>query len=348
MSKKSLVVLFKTIAPLALGAYLFWLFFSSMTDDDLASFKKAFSEANYFWVVLSLVLAYVALWSRATRWKYMLEALDYKTPYSNRYHAIMIGYLVNFTIPRAGEASRAAMLYRSDGVPFSKSFGTIIGERVFDLIMLGSVTGLAMLVGYTDLMEIFDSISNLGTPAESTDGVSTKQMILIILGALFLCVVVLIIWKKGLRDKLIHFVKDVIHGALSIFKSKNPGGFIAHTLLIWLCYIGMFAVPFYALPETSHFPMSGLLIGFIAGSVGITLTNGGLGVYPILVGLVVAFYIKDDYPDDAEGIGKALGMLMWISQTLFMVILGLVSLALLPKNYTKENDTIRESSKQNR
>lgn len=343
MTKKSIVLLIKTVAPLALGAYLFWLFFSSMTDDDLLSFKKAFSEANYFWMFLSLALSFIALWSRATRWKYMLEALDYKTPYSNRYHAIMIGYLINFTIPRAGEASRAAMLYRSDGVPFSKSFGTIIGERVFDLIMLGLVTGLAMLVGYNDLMEIFTSISNLGSHPEAVDGISTKQIIFIVLGIGLLFLIILVIMKKGLREKLTSFIKDVINGALSIFKSKNPGGFIAHTLLIWTCYIGMFALPFYALPETSNFPISGLLIGFIAGSVGITLTNGGLGVYPILVGLVVAFYIKGDYPDNAEGIGKALGMLMWISQTLFMVVLGLISLALLPKNYTKENDKTRES-----
>lgn len=338
MTKKSIVVLIKTVAPILLGGYLFWLFFSSMTDDDFDSFKKAFSEANYFWVVLSLMLSFIALWSRATRWKYMLEALDYKTPYSNRYHAIMIGYLVNFTIPRAGEASRAAMLYRSDGVPFSKSFGTIIGERVFDLIMLGIVTGFAMLVGYNDLMEIFTSISNLGSQPEAVDGISTKQIIFAILGFGLIFLVILVIRKKGLREKLVNFIKDVMNGAFSIFKTKNPGGFIAHTLLIWICYIGMFAVPFYALPETSSFPISGLLIGFIAGSVGITLTNGGLGVYPILVGLVVAFYIKGYYPDDAEGIGKALGMLMWISQTIFMVILGLISLALLPKNFTKNDN----------
>ncbi len=343
MTKKSIVLLIKTVAPLLLGAYLFWLFFSSMTDDDVISFKKAFSEANYFWVALSLVLSFIALWSRATRWKYMLEALDYKTPYANRYHALMIGYLVNFTIPRAGEASRAAMLYRSDGVPFSKSFGTIIGERVFDLIMLGLITCIAMLVGYNDLMQIFSSITDLSAEPVANEGITMKQVILIVLGFAFLFLIVIVILKKGIREKLLNFLKDVINGALSIFKSKNPFQFIGHTLLIWTCYIAMFAVPFFALPETSNFPLSGLLIGFIAGSVGISLTNGGLGVYPILVGLVVAFYLKTDYPEDAAGIGKALGMLMWISQTLFMVILGLISLALLPKNYTKENDTTGKS-----
>ena len=99
----------------------------------------------------------------------------------------------------------------------------------------------------------------------------------------------------------------------------------------------MFIIPFYALEETSNFPVSGFFIGFVAGSVGISLTNGGLGAYPFLGGMVVAFYLKDDYPEDAEGIGKALGMLVWSFQTIFMVALGLISLVLLPKNYEKEH-----------
>ena len=84
-------------------------------------------------------------------------------------------------------------------------------------------------------------------------------------------------------------------------------------------------------------PMSCIFLGFIAGSLGIAFTNGGIGAYPLLVGFVIAFYLKEDYPSDAEGIGKALGMLIWTSQTLMMILLGLISLALLPKNYSKND-----------
>jgi hypothetical protein len=93
--------------------------------------------------------------------------------------------------------------------------------------------------------------------------------------------------------------------------------------------------------------MSGFLIGFVAGSVGISLTNGGIGVYPLLVGMVVAFYLQNDYPTDAEGIGKALGMIAWTSQTILMITLGLLSLVLIPKNFSKENDKTRTAPEEN-
>lgn len=338
MTKKTVLVLVKTVLPLLLGLYLFWHFFSSMSEEHVQSFKKAVQEADYTWIALSLVIAFVALYARAARWKYMLEPLGYKTPYWNRYHAMMIGYLINFTIPRAGEPSRAAMLYRSDGVPFSKSFGTIIGERAFDVIMLGVVTGITMLIGYEDLMEIFDRISDMGGE-EQQSGFGLKQVIYLILGLLVVGGIAVVIISKKFREKLVGFIRDVLKGALSVFKTKNPGGFILYTLLIWVSYILMFIIPFYSLKETADFPVSGYFIGFVAGSVGISLTNGGIGVYPWLVGMVVAFYLsRGGTPEqDAEGIGKALGMLVWLGQTIFMVVLGLISLVLLPKNYEKEN-----------
>lgn len=338
MKRKTVVSIVKTVLPLLLGGYLFWMFFSSMTEEHMISFKKALSEANYSWVFLSLVISMIALFSRAIRWRYVLEPLGYKTPLKHRYHAMMIGYLINFTIPRAGEASRAAMLFRSDGVPFSKSFGTIIAERAVDLIMLGTVFMITMLVGYDDLMEIFASITSLNENQQVDDGVSLKTILYGVIGLGFVAGILLFFFNQKFKTKLIEFIKGVLGGVLAIFKTKNPLGYIGHSVLIWVCYLLMFILPFFSLPETTDFPFSGYLIGFIAGAVGISLTNGGLGIYPILVGLVVAFYIKEDYPNNADGIGKALGMLMWISQTAFMIILGLISLALLPKNYKKDDD----------
>lgn len=338
MNKKTILIFVKTVLPILLGLYLFWIFFTGMTEADKESFRHALSEANYFWIFLSLGVSLIALFSRAIRWKYMLEPLGYKTPLSHRYHAMMIGYLINFTIPRAGEVSRAAMLYRSDAVPFSKSFGTIIAERAVDLIMLGIVFLITMAIGYEDLMKIFDQIAALNGPEQAAnDGISTKMILYIIIGVLFLGGILVTAFHKGFRAKLFGFIKDVLNGVLSVFKTKNPFGFIGHSFLIWICYVLMFAIPFYSMPETSEFPLSGYLIGFIAGAVGITLTNGGLGVYPLLVGMVVTFYIQEQYPENAQGIGKALGMLVWLSQTIFMIVLGLLSLALLPKNYEKEN-----------
>jgi len=347
MYKRTILTLIKTVLPLLLGVYLIWVFFSGMSKEAKELFYQAIYEANYFWIVLSLILGVIAYLSRAYRWKYVLEPLGFKTPFWNRYHAVMIGYLINLTIPRAGEASRSAMLYRSDEVPFSSSFGTIIAERAVDMVMLLGISLLTAFLGYSDFMEIKSLIIQEfgGDTTSSAGGFPWKMVIytILIIGALFLSY--LIFFKKSFREKFIHFGKEVLAGLLSIFKLKKPSLYLFHTLIIWGCYITMFGVAFQALPQTIDVPISGILIGFIAGSLGITFTNGGIGTYPLLVGLVVAFYIGKDYPEDAKAIGNALGMLVWVTQTLLMILLGLISLALLPKNYSKDDDPSRQPSK---
>lgn len=343
MPKISVGNLLKTILPLAFGIYLFWLFFNGMSKEHIISFKKAIQEANYIYIIISLLLAWVALYARAERWKYMLEPMGYKSPWKNRYHAVMIGYLVNFTIPRSGEPTRSLMLQRSDNIPFSKSFGTIIAERAIDLIMLASIVGVTFLVGYSDLITIFNSIKNDFGGNEVATEPSKYYWIKYVVIALLLIGFLFVISKKSFRNKLSLFIKDVIKGITAIFKSKNPGAFIGYTFVIWGCYLIEFIIPFYCWKETASVPLSGMLIAFVAGSVGITFTNGGIGVYPMLVGMVVAFYLKTDYPENADGIGKALGMIVWSAQTVLMIVLGLISLMLLPKNYKTDGKIYQQN-----
>ena len=331
--KKTAGILLKTVLQLALGVYLIWYFFTSMEPDVKVAFYKALREANYFWIFLSLLLSFVALLSRAYRWKYLLEPLGYKTPFWNRYHGIMIGYIVNLTIPRAGEASRAAMLYRSDGIPFSKSFGTILGERVFDLIMLLSVALIASIVGAGDFWKIKGLIEN-----SSPESASKVELIKWIIAGVFLVAFAVVFLVKSIRQKVIGFIKGLFAGVLSVFKTKNPGAFIGHTLFIWILYIVYFGICFFALDETSHVPPTGMLLAFLAGSLGITLTNGGIGIFPVVVGLVIEYYLKDQYGDQAWGIGCALGAIIWSSQTLLIILLGAISFFLLPKNYSKDGE----------
>ena len=334
--KKTAGILLKTVLPLGLGVYLIWFFFQSMDPEVKAYFYKALREANYFWVFLSLLLSFFSLLSRAYRWKYLLEPMGYKTSFWNRYHAIMIGYIVNLTIPRAGEASRAGMLYRSDGVPFSKSFGTILAERVFDLIMLFFVALLASIVGAGD----FWKIKGLIEANFSADPGSASKLQLIkwiVIGLILLAFGVVFLVKK-IRDKVFGFIRGLFAGVLSVFKTKHPFSFIGHTLFIWIMYVVYFAICFFALPETSEVPPTGMLLAFLAGSLGITLTNGGIGVFPLVVGLVIEYYLKDQYGSQAQGIGYALGAIIWSSQTLLLIVLGLLSFVLLPKNYSKDGE----------
>ena len=301
-------------------------------------FFKAIKEADYFWIGLSLIIGWFSHLIRAYKWRYLLEPLNLKPKFWHRYHALMVGYIVNLLIPRAGEATRAALLYRTDKIPFSKSFGTIIGERVFDLAMLGVIFIIALILAFDDILALKDLIDQ---PLDE-GGHSFSWGLLILIIFVMGLITFIILWIKldAFRLKFKRFYKDVIEGVFSIFKSKNPFSFIGLTVLMWVLYIAYFGICFLAFEQTADFPLAGILVGFIAGTLGIMFTNGGIGAYPYLVGLVVTFYIGGELiaKNEAVGIGKALGMVIWTSQTLGMIILGLISMIGLPRNYKKEKN----------
>lgn len=335
MFKKALKVVLKTVLPLGFGIALVVYLFTSMEPEVKKAFYKALSEANYGWIILSIALSVLALFSRAYRWNYMLAPLGFKTSLWNRYHSMMIGYLMNLTIPRAGEAMRSAMLYRSEGVPFSKSFGTIVAERVFDVVMLMSVTALAAFFSADDFWKLKTMIQNSFGSEEQRASASFWFYVVFALLVVF-GIAVLVVFPV-VRKKIFGFVTGIVQGVFAVFKTKNPLAFLGHTLFIWVMYVTYFSICFFALDETSHVPFSGMLLAFVAGSVGISLTNGGLGVFPLVVGMVIEYFLIDTLGSaEAKGIGWALAMIIWSSQTILIIALGLLSFVLLPKNFVQD------------
>ena len=146
---------------------------------------------------------------------------------------------------------------------------------------------------------------------------------------------VIVSFVKSVRKKIIDFVLSLKEGVFSIFKIQAPGKYLLFTFLIWGSYIVMFFIPFYALNDTDLVPIRGILLAFILGAGGISFTNGGIGTYPLLVGIVSGFYLKKEGIDHPEAIANALGMLIWMSQTLLMIVLGLISLYVLPRKIKK-------------
>jgi uncharacterized protein (TIRG00374 family) len=295
-----------------------------MSEKSKELFYKALSEANYFWIILSLIIGVLAHYSRAYRWKYVLEPLGYQTKTMNRFYTVLIGYMVNLTIPRAGEASRVVMIGRSDGVPFTAGIGTIISERVIDMISLALITVITFVIGQKDFLRIKELIeTNFGGTKATQSNLIWIIIALVIIGLSLLLI-------KKFRKMIFKIVGELFQSSLSIFKMKNPGGYIFHSILIWVCYIVSSMLPFYAFESTENLPMSCVLLAFIAGTVGISLTNGGIGSYPLLVGLVVGFFLIDKPADEANAIGNALGLIIWSTQTVLVVVLGLISWWLLP------------------
>lgn len=323
--------LIKVLLSLGLGIYLTWYLFEIMSPKDIVIFKKAILNSNYWLIGLSLLLALLSYFSRAYRWGYTLWPLGYKSSFKNQYHSLMIGYLVNMTIPRAGEFSRALMLKRSDNIPVGPGFGTIVTERIIDMLILGLLTLLAVLISPNETALIMARLkTSFFGPTQNGSENNVWMYLFILLGI----VLVILLLIKKIRTRISRFLFSLKEGTVSIFKVKQYWGYIFHTLFIWGSYLLMFVLPYYAMEETSHIPFSGMLLAFAIGGVGVSFTNGGMGAYPLLIGVITAYYLQGQSIVDADAIGIALGMVIWTTQTLFLILLGLISLILMPRKYS--------------
>lgn len=269
-----------------------------------------------FWVSLSIIIGLLSHVSRAMRWSLLLEPLGHKPQFFNNFLIILMAYLANLGIPRSGEFLRATALTTYEKVPFEKGFGTIVTERVIDLLMLFLVI-LVALVLQTDAILGFLENQGLGL---------NKLLILMGLGVAGLLVFFLFIRKasSGILLKVRNFVRGLMTGVMSIFKMRNKWLFVAHTLFIWVAYFAMFWIIKYTVPETMGLSVGQLLVAFIAGAFAMTATNGGIGLYPLAVGKALALY------GISSASGDAFGWIMWISQTLMVLVFGAISFMVLP------------------
>lgn len=299
-----------------LGVFLIWYSLSSATPAEREELWNNILLADLKWVYLSVFFGILSHLSRAYRWKYLLEPLGYQPHFANSFMAVMGGYLANLGVPRSGEVLRAATVSTYEKIPFDKAFGTIVSERIADVAMVLLITIFGFLIQTERLILYFQE--NEINPFVSLG---------ILLGILFIGIIILNIIRRSNHPfmvKIRDFAVGLLEGMRSILKMKHKRGFILHTLFIWVMYLLMFYVIKYALPETESLTIAGFMAAFIVGSFAISTTNGGIGVYPIAMGAVLLLFGIN------QQAGEAFGWIMWGSQTLMVVILGGLSLLILP------------------
>ena len=301
----------KIIIPLLFGGGLVWYLFTIIPPKTLLEY---FKNANYWWIALGLFFGILSHLSRAYRWKFMLEPLGYKPRFINSTLAVLIGYFVNLAIPRAGEVSRASVMTNYEGIPFEKGFGTIVAERIADLIMMFLIIGITLLIQ-------FDFIIKLLT--KNVDPIKMGLSLIVFVGLAFLFYSYVRKSTNGLGLKIKTFVKSLIEGVTSIFRMKDKWAFIFHTVFIWVMYILMFWATIPAI-NGLEVPFGGILVGFIAGGFSIAATNGGIGLYPLAVAGAFTLFGVPEEPS------TAFGSVMWAAQTAMIIIFGGLSFLLLP------------------
>ena len=302
----------KISIPILLSIIAIWYSFSIIPFEKLVN---SFRQADYSWVLLGTFLGLLSHLSRAYRWRFQLEPMGYKIKLGNSIMAVFAAYLINYTIPRAGEVARASVLTNYEGIPFEKSFGTIVSERIADMIvMLG-------IIFFTLFLQ-FDFIF-----AKLSESISTYNIIITAVTSVIIILILTRIIQKGNSKivlKIKSFLIGLLEGIFSIFNMKKKWLFIFHTLFIWSMYVLMFYVTSFSIPEISDIPFAAILIGFILASFSIAATNGGIGSYPLAI---YAAFSVFNIPEDPS---IAFGWIMWTSQTLMIMFFGGLSLLYLP------------------
>ncbi len=342
----------KIVLPICIGLYICWYFWNSFDSDAKAAFFEVFKEADYFILSLSLLVGLFSHYARAKRWLYVLKPMGYKPSLFNSFNSIMIGYIMNILVPRMGEASRAGVLSATDGIPFEKGFGSIVTERFIDLVCLIIICGVALLINLDNLDDILmlaDKVnsSNDGS-ANATSLITYITMIVLISGV----VITSALWffNNTVREKINKLFYGFITGLKSIFVMQDRGLYLLYTVLIWVAYVLMFWIPFYAWGNLHEMPLDGMLSAFIMGTVGFIIVQGGLGLYPIMVGIVITFYMNPVYIENNEQIAMpehiGFGALLWVTQTMLVVVIGLFSFMMVrkAKKNIKNQESLSDSS----
>ena len=312
MSKK-LKSYIKILLPISIG--IFCIFFS-FRNIGFTDFTKYFYEINYLWVFVGIFLCALSHISRSYRWKYLIEPLGYKLGFINSVLAVFSAYLINYTIPRAGDIARATMISKYEKIPLDKTLGTIVAERAVDVICILTIIATGLIFEFN---RISDKLISL---IENTE----ISVIIIYVGVIILILFVSnrVLKKSKYYKSILNFFSGIIEGLTIIFKMEKRVPFILHSIFIWLMYILMFwatSMAFFELHEVAFYQF---MISFTLAAISIMLSNGGIGIYPLAVEESLGWYGVQSTT------GLAFGWVSWLSQTMMVIIFGGLSLFILP------------------
>lgn len=247
------------------------------------------------WILLVVLLMFmISNISRAIRWQMLLEPLGKKPKFLNSLMAIMAAYLANLGVPRSGEFVRAGVISKYEGIPMEKAIGTVVTDRIIDVLSLLIVITLAFLLSFDYMYDYFQA--NFDIMSRIQQWIYNPVFILSVISISLIMILILYfnwvrILSSKLGQKILNILRGFLDGIITIFRLKNPGLFLFHSIVIWLMYYLMTYVCFFAFEPTSHLsPVAGL-VTFVFGSLGVVFpAPGGMGSYQFLVMESLGFF----------------------------------------------------------
>lgn len=310
------------LLPIILGTViLLWTYHGFDFSAALQVFESGF---NYTWMLVSLLFGVLGHVFRGWRWNLSLEPLGENPKRSNSVYAIFVSYAANLLLPRLGEVSRCGILAKYDGVSFSKSLGTVVAERLIDMLCVGLLTGVTLLMQLGIFTSFFE---RTGTNVASLTGLFSSTNFYITL----LCIAAAIILLVYLLRHLSFFtkIKDTLNniwlGVSSLRRVKHKGWFIFYTLAIWVCYFFHFYLCFYCFHFTASLGWSAGLVLFVAGTIAVIVpTPNGAGPWHFAIITMMMMY---GISKEEAGI---FALLVHGIQSFLLILLGVYGLVALP------------------
>ena len=196
-------------------------------------------KSNPYWILLGIFFGTLSHISRSYRWNYLLNPLGYKITFLNSFFAVFSAYIINLTIPRAGDVARATIISKYENIPFDKTLGTVIAERIADLICAFTIICLAIFLKKEFIINLI------------TQKFNSMSMFSLVLGLIIIISLIIGINYifPSLLIKIKVFLKGIFEGVLAITKMKHRWAFVFHTIFIWIMYLLMFYVTSLSMEE---------------------------------------------------------------------------------------------------
>ena len=291
--------------------------------------KDDLINARPFWLIMTLVLYFISNISRAIRWRLLVEPENGPVRNLNTFLATMVGYCANLAIPRFGEFVRAGILARYERIDSARVMGTVVTDRLLDLLCLLLMFGLGMVLASGQIIDYLQANARLPE-------VSYFMISGLVLGMLLMFGVVVFLAIRYKNHRLIISIrekaKSFAAGVLSIRRVKNYRLLIFHSLNIWLMYYLMTYLPMMSFDATDHLgPVAGLLV-FIFGGLGMVLpAPGGIGTFHAMV--IAGLSIYGISGPDAFSFAMIIFLAINICVNLLMGIIALIVLPIVNKKY---------------
>jgi len=320
--KKIITKFIRFLIFFAIGAFIFWLIYK---DQDIERIKSVLKhDVNYWWILISLIIGLLSHMGRTLRWELMIERVGHKPRLTNTFMSVMIGYLMNLAFPRMGEISRCGVLSRYERISFTKLVGTVVAERLVDMISLLLMLLIVIISQFGKMIEFLHSNPEIESNIYSI--IFSPYLI----GGAIAAVILIIVFRKTLKNTLFYkkitdIVVNLKEGFISIRSIEKKGWFFFYSIAIWLLYYLMLYVVFFSFDFTSHLGLLAGLTTFVLASFGMVApVQGGIGAWHFMAIEALTLY----------GIAKENGIIFAFvthtSMTMMIIIVGIISLIIMP------------------